>query len=69
MTLSDVKKKNLDDKYDPKKLFLEGCDYRVWSETKEESTDKEELTDVSPMPPLEDDEEEVREGKGLKILT
>ena len=63
MTLSDVKKRKLGDKYDPKKLFLEGCDYRVWSETKEESTD------VSPMPPLEDDEEEVREGKGLKILT
>ena len=62
MTLSDVKKRKLGDKY-PKKLFLEGCDYRVWSETKEESTD------VSPMPPLEDDEEEVREGKGLKILT
>ena len=29
-------------------------------------TDKEELTDVPPIPPLEGDEEEAKEGKGLK---
>ena len=31
-------------------------------------SDTEESVDLSEMPPLEDDEE-VREGKGLKILT
>ena len=61
MTLSDTKKRKLSDKYDPEELFLEGCDYRMWSENKEESTDKEELidieesTDVPPMPELEGD--------------
>ena len=45
------------------------------SENKEESTDKEQSTDekesvdLSDMPLLESDEEEVREGKGIKILT
>ena len=61
------------DKYDPEKLFFEGHD--VWSEIKEESNDteksidKEKSTDVPTIPPLEGDEEEAREGKGLKILT
>ena len=41
----------------------------MWSENKEESTVKEESTDVPPIPPLEGDEEELTEGKGLKILT
>ena len=48
-------------KYDPIDLFLDGY--------KEESTDKEESEDLPPMAPLEGDEEEVKEGKGLKILT
>ena len=65
---SDAKKGKLDDKYDPKELFLEGYDYSVWSENNEESIDKEESTDVPLMPPLEGDEEEVKHGKGLKIL-
>ena len=30
---------------------------------------EEEYNDLSDIPPLESDEEEVREGKGLKILT
>ena len=38
----------------------------MWSENKEESTVKEESTDVPPIPPLEGDEEELTEGKGLK---
>ena len=29
----------------------------------------EEIDDIQPMPPLEGDEAEVKEGKGLKILT
>ena len=63
------------DKNDPENLFLEGYGYSVWSENKEESTEKEEPTDnwesvdLSDMPPLERDKEEVKEGTGLKILT
>ena len=32
-------------------------------------TDKEESKDLSGMPPLEDNEEEIKEEKGLKVLT
>ena len=39
------------------------------SENKEESDSKEKSVDSSDMPPLEGDEEEVREGKGTKNLT
>ena len=53
-------------KYDPIYLFLETYNYDVWLEN-EESTDKEESTDLSPMPALEGDE--VKEGKVLTILT
>ena len=53
----------MSDKYDPERLFLEGYDYSVWSENKEESTDKEESVELSDILPLEGDEEEVREGK------
>ena len=41
----------------------------MWSENEEESTNKEESEDLPLMPPLESDKEEVKEGKGLKILT
>ena len=50
-------------------LFLEEYDYNVWSENNEESTDKEELSHTPPMLPLEGDEEGVKKGKRLKILT
>ena len=72
MALSDPKKGKLNNKFEPRNLFLKGYNYSVWSEKsidKEESTDKEELTDIPPMPPLEGYEEEVKEGKGLKFLT
>ena len=39
------------------------------SENNEELTVKEESTDIPPMPPLESDEEETKEGEGWKILT
>ena len=39
------------------------------SSDKEESADKEESLDLSDIPPLEGDEEEIREGKGIKNLT
>ena len=67
--LSDAKKRKFGDNYDPEILFFKGCDCSVLLETKEESTDKEEYVDLSNMPPLEGDEDEVKEGKGLKILT
>ena len=46
--------------------------YDVWFENKEssdkeESTDKKKSTDLPPMPVLEGDE--IKEGKGIKILT
>ena len=49
-------------KYDPINLFLETYNCDNWFEN-------EESVDLSDMPPLEGDEEEVKEGKGLKILT
>ena len=58
----------MDFKYHPKDLFLDGYDYNVRSENEKESTDKETSKDLPPMPPLEVGEE-VKEGKGLEILT
>ena len=60
--LSDAQKRKLGNKYDPINLFLETYNYDNWFEN-------EESVDLSDMPPLEGDEEEVKEGKGLKILT
>ena len=42
--------------------------YDLWFQN-EQSTDKEESLDLSDMVPLEGDEEEVRQGEGIKILT
>ena len=70
--LSDVKKRKLVNKYDPINLFLEAYNYDVWFESEESSnttkTD-EKFTDLPPKPPLEGDEEKVKEKKELKILT
>ena len=41
----------------------------MWSKNEEESTANKESQDLALMPPLEGDEEKVKEGKGLKILT
>ena len=47
----------------------------MWSENKEDSTgkeesaDKRESIDLSDMPSLQGNKEEVREGKGIKTLT
>ena len=57
------------DKFDPEELFHEGYDYSVRPENNEESADKEVSTDVPPMQLLEGDQEEVKEEKGLTILT
>ena len=70
--LLQIKKKKLSNKYDPITLFIETYNYDVWFENEESSDtrkyDKEESVNLSDMPPLEDDGE-VKEGKGLKILT
>ena len=63
-----AERNKMESKYKPKKLFLETYNYDGWSEN-EESTDIKEFLDLSDMPPLDGDEEEVKEGKGLKILT
>ena len=64
MALSDAKKGKLDNKFEPKNLFLKGYDDSgVWSE---ELTGKEESTDIPLMLLLEGDEK-VKEGKGLKV--
>ena len=55
----------MDRKYKPKKLYLKAHDYGVQSKNEEESTDQNE----SDLPPLEGDEEEVKERKGSKSLT
>ena len=62
-------------KYDPINLFLETHTYDNWFGNKESDdtasrkSDKEESVDLADMSPLEDDEEEVKRGKELKILT
>ena len=92
--LSDAKKRELGNKFDPTNLFLETQNCDIWFENEEsadttkdgaensadttkggeeESADttksgEEEPVDLSSMPPL-GNEEEVKEGKGLKILT
>ena len=55
----------MDRKYKPKKLYLKGHDCGVQSKNEEESTDQNE----SDLPPLEGDEEEVKERKGSKSST
>ena len=44
-------------------LFLDNYNYSVWSE------DEEKSEDLPSMPSSGGDEEEVKKGKGLKILT
>ena len=53
-------------------MFLEAYNYDVWFES-EESSDTlktyNKSDGLSAMPPLEGEEEEVKEGKGLRIVT
>ena len=72
--LSHVKRKKMNPKYKLEKLFSKGYDYSMWSKNEEstnkkESIDKEECTEVTSMILLEGDEEKVKVGAGLKILT
>ena len=77
--LSDAERKKMNNKFKPKKLFIEGSNYNDWYENvempdKEESSDKEELpdkeksVDLSDMLPLEGNEK-VKEEKELIVLT
>ena len=63
--LSDAKKNKLDQEFKPINLKLKDYDYGGWF-TEEELDDEEKLDE---LPPLEGNEEEIKEGKGLKILT
>ena len=82
--LSDAKRNEMKHKYDSKKLFLETYSYDVLSETKELSdatrkSDKEKSsdttktdkksTDLPQVPTLEGNEEELKEGKRVKLQT
>ena len=64
MALSDNKKRKLCNKYDPVNLFLETYKPEDWFK----NCHKEESVDLSDMPPPEGNEE-VKERRGLKILT
>ena len=71
-TVSDAKKE-LGDKYNPVNLFREAYNYDHWSENEESTdatrkSDKKESADLSNMPLLEDDEEDVKEEKRIKIF-
>ena len=59
-------------KCDPINLFLEIYNYDIRFEREELSdttkTD-EKYTDLPPIPTLEEGEEEVKEGEGVKVLT
>ena len=53
----------------PEKLLFEGYNYDDWYENvesidKKELNDSEESADLSDMPPVEGDEEDVKEKKG-----
>ena len=63
----------LGNKHDPINLFRETYNYDNWFGNKEladktRKGDKKEFPDLSDMPSLEDDKEEVKEEK-LKVLT
>ena len=68
-----LKEKNIELKYDSTNLFIKTYNYDLWFENEEptdkkQSTSRKEFVDLSYMPPLEGDEEEVKERKILKIF-
>ena len=56
-------------KYDPINLILETYNYNIWFENEESDDTTSRKSDLSDIPPIEGDKEEVKEEKGLKILT
>ena len=61
---SDEKRSNVDPKYDPPNGTLEVYDYGEWY--KENLSEEEKLDNLQPR---EVDEEEVKQERGIKILT
>ena len=67
--LPDAKRTNMGRKYDPTNLILDAYNYDKWyTEESEYSTAKNDEEELDDLPPLED-YKEVKEGRGLKILT
>ena len=66
MLLPDTTRSEIEYRYENDKLFLKTYNYDNLFQNGE-STDKKESTDLPAMPALEG--KEVKEGKGLKILT
>ena len=66
MLLPDTTRSEIEYRYETDKLFLKTYNYDNLFQNGE-STDKKESTDLPAMPALEG--KEVKEGKGLKILT
>ena len=50
--LSHAKRKKMNCKCKPKKFFIKGYDYSMWSEHEDISSVKEESLDVPDMPPV-----------------
>ena len=50
--LSHAKRKKMNCKYKPKKFFIKGYDYSMWSKHEDISSVKEESLDVPDMPPV-----------------
>ena len=82
--ITDEEKGKMGEKYNPKNLLLKGQGFiEGKSKSQPEETiaekvklrrrkaydDSDEFIDIPDMPPLEGDEEEVKKGKGLRILT
>ena len=67
--LPDAKRTNTGLKYDPTNLILDAYNYDKWyTEESEYSTAKNDEEKLDDLPPLED-YKEVKERRGLKILT
>ena len=81
---TDEEKERMCEKYNPKSLHLKGQRFieekskshpeeiiaeEVKLRRQKADDDSDEFIDIPDMSPLEGDEEEVKEGKGLKILT
>ena len=67
--LPDAKRTNMGLKYDPTNLILDAYNYDKWyTEESEYSTAKNDEEELDDLPPLED-YKEVKERRGLKILT
>ena len=68
--LEGEEKEELDFKFMPINLNINGNDCnQFYKKISDDHYDSDVFIDISDIPPLEGDEEEVKERKGLKILT